>query len=190
MADTPQKVPPEVIEALKRGDKQGAMKMLLKGRQVTGIRDVMQLLQSLQESGVLKEVKQQVNVNISTARSDALPAEVIDAIRKGNKIEAIRLLREATGVGLYEARGTVDSFEAANRMAAGQPVQAQTDIKALMPTVAGARAHAAKSSAAPASAAATQPGLSPGEVPRTSVKAIGFVIVLVIAAILVFFALK
>jgi ribosomal protein L7/L12 len=190
MTDALKTVPPEVIEALKRGDKQAAMKMLLAGQKVTGIGDVMKLLKALQESGVLKEVKQQVNVNISTARSDALPAGVVDAIRKGNKIEAIKLLREATGVGLYEARGTVDSFEAANRMAAGQPVEAQTDIKALIPTAAPAREHAAKSSAAPASAPATQPGLSPGEVPRTGGKAIGFVIVLVIAAILVFFALK
>src|SRR5689334_7050937 len=154
MTDAPKNVPPEVIEALKRGDKQGAMKMLLQGRQVTGIGDVMKLLKALHESGVLKEVKQQVNVNISTARSDALPPGVIDAIRKGNKIEAIRLLREATGVGLYEARGTVDSFEAANRMAAGQPVGAQTDIKALIPTAAPARELAAKLSSASATSAA------------------------------------
>ena len=174
MEDTPKNVPPEVIEALKRGDKQAAMKMLLKGRQITGIKDVMQLLQSLQESGVLKEVKQQVKVNISTARSDALPAGVVDAIRSGNKIEAIRLLREATGAGLVEAKGTIESFEAAEGHAA-----AVTPHPAPHP-------HPKPVASVPLA----RDGLSPGEEPRTAGKAMGFVVLLVIAAVVVFLILR
>ena len=126
MEDTPKNVPPEVIEALKRGDKQAAMKMLLKGRQITGIKDVMKLLQSLQESGVLKEVKQQVKVNVSTARS--APATTHPAPHPHPK-----------------------------------PV---------------------------ASVPLTRDGLSPGEVPRASGKAMGFVVLLVIAAVVVFLILR
>ena len=37
-----------------------------------------------------------------------LPAEVIDAIREGRKVEAIKLLREATGLGLANAKVLVD----------------------------------------------------------------------------------
>jgi ribosomal protein L7/L12 len=187
MEETPKNVPPEVIEALRRGDKQAAMKMLLKGRQVTGIKDVMQLLRTLQESGVLKEVKQQVKVNF-TSRAAALPAEVVDALRNGNKIEAIRLLREATGIGLHEAKGTVESFEAAGRIEAGQAPEP------LVPTAAAAKPSAQGASAAKASAPlagpTVQPGLSPGEVPTTNARSIGFVVVLVVAAILVWLALK
>ena len=174
MADAPRTVPPEVIDALKRGDKQGAMKMLLKGRQVTGIKDVMQLLQTLQESGVLKEVKQQVNVNISTARSDALPAGVIDALRKGNKIEAIKRLREATGAGLVEAKGTIESFEAAEGRAAPA-----TPHPAPHP-------HPKPVTSVPLS----RDGLSPGEVPRSNGKAMAFIVLFVVAAVAVFLILR
>ena len=37
-----------------------------------------------------------------------LPAEVIQAISEGRKIEAIKLLREATGLGLANAKVLVD----------------------------------------------------------------------------------
>lgn len=37
-----------------------------------------------------------------------LPPEVMDAIRKGRKIEAIKLLREAKGLGLANAKVLVD----------------------------------------------------------------------------------
>ena len=37
-----------------------------------------------------------------------LPAEVIAAIQQGQKIEAIKLLREATGIGLANAKVLVD----------------------------------------------------------------------------------
>ena len=193
MADAPKTVPPEVIEALKRGDKLAAVKMLREGK-VSSLKDVMQLLQSLQESGVLKEAMQQakVNVKMSTVRSDALPPQVVDAIRSGNKIEAIRLLREATGVGLYEAKGTVESFDAANRIEAGQAPEPLIPYAAVKPGAASASAakpHAPKPSA-PMASPIVQPGLSPGEVPRTSFKSIGYVVVLVIAAILVWLALK
>lgn len=37
-----------------------------------------------------------------------LPPEVIDAIRSGRKVEAIKLLREARGLGLANAKVLVD----------------------------------------------------------------------------------
>jgi ribosomal protein L7/L12 len=42
---------------------------------------------------------------------DAVPASVAQALRNGNKIEAIKLLREATGVGLKEAKEAVEALE-------------------------------------------------------------------------------
>jgi len=38
-----------------------------------------------------------------------LPADVIDALRRGNKIEAIKLLRLKTGLGLKEAKDAIDA---------------------------------------------------------------------------------
>ncbi len=38
-----------------------------------------------------------------------LPAEVASALQRGEKLEAIKLLREATGLGLKEAKDLVES---------------------------------------------------------------------------------
>lgn len=43
-----------------------------------------------------------------------LPAAAIDALRRGNKIEAIKLHREATGEGLKESKDAVEAWEAAH----------------------------------------------------------------------------
>jgi hypothetical protein len=46
-----------------------------------------------------------------TDRTEGLPPEVVEAWRKGRKIEAIRLLREKTGAGLAEAKAAVEALE-------------------------------------------------------------------------------
>ena len=38
-----------------------------------------------------------------------LPASVVRAMKRGNKIEAIRLLRELTGLGLKDAKDAVEA---------------------------------------------------------------------------------
>ncbi len=44
------------------------------------------------------------------ALTEPLPADVIAAAQRGNTIEAIRLLRERTGMGLTEATAAVDAW--------------------------------------------------------------------------------
>jgi hypothetical protein len=39
-----------------------------------------------------------------------LPAPVVSALTQGRKIEAIKLLREAHGIGLKEAKDTVEAY--------------------------------------------------------------------------------
>lgn len=61
--------------------------------------------------------------------SQALPPDVVDAINAGQKIEAIKLLREATGIGLKEAKHSVDLYAAANPQLAGNPhIQTESGI--------------------------------------------------------------
>ena len=38
-----------------------------------------------------------------------LPGKVVDALRRGDKIGAIKLLREQTGIGLKEAKDAVEA---------------------------------------------------------------------------------
>lgn len=64
---------------------------------------------------------------------DSLPADVVDAWRAGNKIEAIRRLRAATSMGLAEAKAAIDALEGhagAGRPAASGP-QLPEMLKAL-----------------------------------------------------------
>lgn len=58
-------------------------------------------------------------------RGDELPAAVISALRQGNKIEAIKLLRQERGIDLKTAKGAVDACLSAQpalreRLAAAQ----------------------------------------------------------------------
>ena len=46
--------------------------------------------------------------------SSELPTDVIAAIQANRKIEAIKLLREARGIGLREAKEAVDAYIKAN----------------------------------------------------------------------------
>jgi len=52
------------------------------------------------------------NVAYADPNSDpALAPQIRDALRQGNKIEAIKLYREMTGVGLAEAKQAIDRAE-------------------------------------------------------------------------------
>jgi ribosomal protein L7/L12 len=47
-------------------------------------------------------------MNSETVRD--IPSSVVSALSQGNKIEAIKLLREAYGIGLKEAKDMVDEY--------------------------------------------------------------------------------
>ena len=50
-----------------------------------------------------------------------MPASVVHAMQRGNKIEAIKLLREATGMDLKEAKDAVDAAYGGVRASGGAP---------------------------------------------------------------------
>lgn len=93
-----------------------------------------------------------------------LPPEVVEALRRGNKIEAIKLLRKAAGLGLAEAKARAEAH--APGAAAGRPMSGNAAHAPLYP---GGRRI---------------PGLSPGEVPRTS-SAAPLAFIVLIAAIVI-----
>ena len=51
--------------------------------------------------------------------ANALPPTVVDALQRGDKLEAIKLMREITGIGLKEAKDTVESSPHAAGASAG-----------------------------------------------------------------------
>jgi ribosomal protein L7/L12 len=137
--NTPQApLPPDVQAALERGDKIEAIKRL---RTARGL--------GLQEANdVIDGHPQAPRQSPGMTAPVALPAAVVLALQRGRKIEAIRLLRKASGLGLKEAKDLVD--------AAGHH-----------PGVSG------------------KPGRSPGEVPRSDTT-VWWVVGLILAGLLAY----
>jgi ribosomal protein L7/L12 len=106
------------------------------------------------------------------AEKITLTQEAIAALRRGNKIEAIRLMREKSGVGLAEAKAVVEAFEKVSNLAGN----AKVVMKQVVAVKRGAPVHVE----------APRDGLSPGEVPRGAgpLKAAVAVVVAIVVAIL------
>ena len=79
----------------------------------------------------------------------SLPPQVVAALKAGHKIEAIKELRRATGLGLKEAEESVEAY-----VRGGSPAQPAHHAHAARPMHAAHILHASRH------------GLSPGEVPR------------------------
>jgi hypothetical protein len=107
--------------------------------------------------------------------SAAGPA-IVEALRKGNKIEAIKLLRQASGLGLAEAKGMVERFEKGGMVTSAKQGPA---VGAKQPVIS-------------ANAYRPRPGLSPGQVDSSSGGPVVAVVVaaLVAAALAAFLLLR
>jgi len=103
-------LPDNVLAALQRGNIIEAIKLL---RESTGLG--------------LKDAKDRIDEHLSGRTTPSatiispgsLPPAVL-ALHQGNTIAAIRLLRQATGLGLKEARDAIDSFQSGNRTEPGR----------------------------------------------------------------------
>ena len=60
----------------------------------------------------LKFIYRRLNIEYADPSSDPiLSPQIQDALRRGNKIEAIKIYRELTGTGLAEAKDAIDKAE-------------------------------------------------------------------------------
>jgi hypothetical protein len=108
------------------------------------------------------------------ADRNSLPPQVLEALRRGNKIEAIKLLRQAMAVGLAEAKSVVEAHDMVGGNSAPK-AKAKAEAKSA----------AAKSKAANHTSAyirAREDDLSPGEVPRSSASPLGIVVAIAAVA--------
>ena len=100
MPATSNPLPPDVLAALQVGNKLEAVKLLC---EATGL--------GLKESK--DAVEEYANGNHSHAAiasaMSPLPSPVIEVLRRGSKVEAVKLLREKTGLGLNEAKDWVEA---------------------------------------------------------------------------------
>jgi ribosomal protein L7/L12 len=108
-------LPPEVLEALRQGRTVDAIK-LLRGTTL-GLRDAMQILDAYKRGATAQ--------GVTRVTGGSLPPEVKEALESGDKIEAIKRLRDRAG-GLKEAK---DSVEMAQRQMKASPA----DLKGYSP---------------------------------------------------------
>lgn len=98
-------LPSDVQDALQRGDKIEAIRVL---REATGL--------GLKEA---KDVIEAGSLEPATASligpSAAFPPEVIAALHRRRKIEAIKLLRQHAGIGLKDAKDAIDAYQREQR---------------------------------------------------------------------------
>ncbi|MCI0552899.1 MAG: ribosomal protein L7/L12 [Anaerolineae bacterium] len=60
----------------------------------------------------LKFIYRRLNIEYADPNSDpVLSPKIQEALRRGNKIEAIKIYRELTGTGLAEAKDVIDRAE-------------------------------------------------------------------------------
>ena len=96
-----------VIELARAGDKIGAIKMLrgLRSISLRDAKDYVDRVAAGQPAPVEREVPP---VRQTGGPSDE---EILDVARRGNKIEAIKMARQAYGWGLREAKDWVEAHE-------------------------------------------------------------------------------
>jgi ribosomal protein L7/L12 len=94
-----------VLDALQRGKTIEAIK-LLRASGGMGLKQAKDVIDSYASGNAESAV--------APGPLGALPADVSAALHNGNKIEAIRLLRQRTGTGLKEAKDAVEAVERAS----------------------------------------------------------------------------
>ena len=110
MPEPAKPLPVKVVEALQRGNILDAIK-LLRDANGLGLKDA-------------KDVADRyLRGNTVVAAPSRLPGppppDVVSALQQGSKIEAIRLMRERSGLGLKEAKDAVDAYEARTQLMQG-----------------------------------------------------------------------
>lgn len=129
-------LPQDVIDAIGRGNRIEAVKRLREAARV----DLKTAHEAIEAWANGQPLPPLPDLSVSTAAlsqaaASLLPDDVLDALRGGNRIEAIKRLREATGLGLKEAKDLVEAHEAGGAGVAGQRLSAA----APMPTVVSGR---------------------------------------------------
>jgi hypothetical protein len=108
-----------------------------------------------------------------------LPPAVLEAWRRGDKIGAIKLLRQSTQLGIAEAKTILDAMQRANaEVGEGRP-----------PPAPHGTPHGPHRPV-PHPVYRSRPGLSPGQVPSRSGGGIGWMLLLVVGMVAVWYALQ
>jgi ribosomal protein L7/L12 len=111
--DPHRSLPQDVIDAIARGDRIDAIRRLRDAARVD-LKTAHDAVEAYADGRPLPPLPG-LSISpaaLSQAAASVLPDDVLDALRAGNRIEAIKRLREAAGLGLKEAKDLVEAHEA------------------------------------------------------------------------------
>ena len=153
-------LPPDVLEALQNGRTIDAIKRLRKHKNF-GLAEAKAALEAYARSraGELAAMNAPAAEAFRQDAGRVLPPAVVEALQRGDKMAAVKLLRERTGLGLKAAR---ERIEQAGFQASGFPAAASSAAPAAQPHL-DHRIEAPRDHLAPRAN-----GLAPGEVPRSN----------------------
>jgi ribosomal protein L7/L12 len=99
-----------VLDALHRGKTIEAIKRL---RDATGLglKEAKDAVEAYNAGKVVEVPRQRTSTTMPDGPQGGLPDDVQAALQRGQKIEAIKLLRQHTGLRLKETKDMVDDFE-------------------------------------------------------------------------------
>lgn len=112
MSQPTDSLPADVLTTLRDGDKLGAIKLLRAARGV-GLKEAKDAVEQYLRGEPVSFA--QPRPERALAPEAALPSEVVEAMQRGRKIDAIQLLRERTGLGLAQAKAAVEGLPRAAR---------------------------------------------------------------------------
>ncbi len=110
MPEPAKPLPVRVLEALQRGNILDAIK-LLRDANGLGLNDAKNVVERYLRGNTV--------VAAPSRFPGSPPPDVVNALQQGRKIEAIRLMRERTGLGLKEAKDAVDAYEVQTQLMQG-----------------------------------------------------------------------
>ena len=100
------RIPAEAAAALARGERIVAIKLVREANHGVDLRGAMEATDAFASGKLRFPVDPPATVR--TASFDGLPAEALAALSRGQLIEAIKIVRGATGLGLKEAKDLVE----------------------------------------------------------------------------------
>jgi len=100
------RIPAEAVTALAKGLRIEAIKRVREANHGVDLRGAMEAVDAFAAGKQRFPIDPPVSV--ATASFDSLPAEALAALSRGQLIEAIKIVRAATGLGLKEAKDLVE----------------------------------------------------------------------------------
>ena len=106
---TETRFPPEAVAAIARGERLLAIKLVHGANPGMDLRGAMEAVDA-QASGQHDFALGQATLPMGAAAGNDLPEEAIAALSRGQVVEAVKIVREKTGLGLKDSKDLVDGY--------------------------------------------------------------------------------